>query len=55
MIPFANAYDYLKAIPRSSLAALPGLGHVPQEEAPSASIAPVIRFLNRTAPHPASP
>jgi pimeloyl-ACP methyl ester carboxylesterase len=45
MIPFANSADYLKAIPHSTLAALPGLGHVPQEESPATSLAPVLAFL----------
>ncbi len=34
MIPFANGADYLRALPHATLHALPGLGHVPQEEAP---------------------
>jgi pimeloyl-ACP methyl ester carboxylesterase len=45
MIPFSNAQDYLRAIPDSRLAALPTLGHVPQEEAPGPSLAPVLAFL----------
>ena len=35
MIPFANAADYLRALPHATLAALPGIGHIPQEEAPA--------------------
>ena len=50
MIPFSNAADYLKAIPHSRLVALPLLGHVPQEEAPAASIVPVMEFLGKPAP-----
>jgi len=45
MIPFRNAEDYVKAIPHAQLVALPGLGHVPFEEAPDAAYAPVERFL----------
>ena len=45
MIPFANAADYQKLIPDCRLAAFPGLGHVPQEEAPELSLAPVLAFL----------
>ena len=45
MIPFSNARDYLGAIPNVRLVALPGLGHVPMEEAPAESLAPVLAFL----------
>ena len=45
MIPVANAADYLRALPDARLVTLPGLGHLPQEEAPAASVAPVIAFL----------
>jgi pimeloyl-ACP methyl ester carboxylesterase len=55
MIPFSNGKDYLSAIPHATLAALPGLGHVPMEEAPEVSLAPVRAFLARTEPHPAAP
>lgn len=34
MIPFGNSKDYLAALPHGELRALPGVGHVPQEEAP---------------------
>jgi len=44
MIPFANSADYLKAIPGSRLVVLPGVGHLPQEEAPG-SVAAVREFL----------
>jgi len=47
MIPFANSADYLRNIPHCTLVRLPGLGHVPQEEAPSVSLAPVRHFLER--------
>jgi pimeloyl-ACP methyl ester carboxylesterase len=45
MIPFSNAADYVRDIPRATLVALPGVGHVPFEEAPEASVKPVERFL----------
>lgn len=47
MIPLTNAADYLKALPDGRLVALPGLGHVPQEEAPDRSLEPVRAFLAR--------
>ncbi len=46
MIPFINAQDYLRFIPHARLAALPGLGHVPFEEQPDASLKPVLAFLD---------
>ncbi len=45
MIPIANAADYLHDLPHATLVRLPGLGHVPFEEAPDVSLAPVERFL----------
>lgn len=45
MIPFTNSGDYLKAIPHAMLVSLPGVGHLPQEEAAEASIAAVRDFL----------
>lgn len=45
MIPFGHAQDYLKALPKARLAAIPGLGHVPHEEAPDISITPLKAFL----------
>jgi len=47
MIPFANSADYLRDIAHSRLARLPGMGHVPQEEAPSASLVAVRDFLEQ--------
>ncbi len=52
MIPVSNAADYLRALPHARLVALPGLGHVPQEEAPEESLAPVEAFLDED---PAAP
>ncbi len=45
MIPLANADDYLKALPDGKLVVLPGVGHLPQEEAPETSLVPVKEFL----------
>jgi pimeloyl-ACP methyl ester carboxylesterase len=47
MIPFANAQDYLAALPDATLVALPGVGHVPQEEAPQDSLRALRAFLGR--------
>jgi len=44
LIPFANSADYLNAIAGSRLVALPGVGHLPQEEAPG-SVAALREFL----------
>ena len=48
MIPFKNAADYLRTIPHARLVSFPGLGHVPHEEAPAESLAPVIQFLRQS-------
>jgi pimeloyl-ACP methyl ester carboxylesterase len=45
LIPFANSADYMKALPNARLAALPNVGHVPQEEAPDSSAAILKGFL----------
>ncbi len=45
MIPLSNAADYRRELPRSQLVALPGVGHLPQEEAPEASVKAVRSFL----------
>ncbi|MGG5888279.1 alpha/beta fold hydrolase [Falsiroseomonas sp. HC035] len=45
MVPVTNAADYQRALADSRLVVLPGLGHVPMEEAPAASVAPVREFL----------
>ena len=47
MIPISNAADYLRTLPHATLVTLPGLGHVPQEESPAVSLAPVQAFLAR--------
>ena len=46
MIPIANSVDYLRALPHGTLAALPGVGHIPQEEAP-ATVGILREFLDR--------
>ena len=48
MIPFSNARDYLAAMPNARLLVFPDLGHVPMEEAPARSLAPVEAFLDGT-------
>lgn len=45
LIPPAVGEELQRRIPASQRALLPGLGHVPQEEDPAASLAPVRRFL----------
>jgi pimeloyl-ACP methyl ester carboxylesterase len=45
MIPVANAADYLREMSDARLATFPGLGHVPQEEAPDLTSAEIRRFL----------
>jgi pimeloyl-ACP methyl ester carboxylesterase len=45
MIPFHNSADYLRALPNATLVPLPGVGHLPQEEAPSSALEPVKAFL----------
>jgi pimeloyl-ACP methyl ester carboxylesterase len=47
MIPVSNAQDYLAALPNATLVVLPGIGHVPQEEAPQETIIPLRDFLAR--------
>lgn len=46
MIPFANAAEFLKAVPGARLVSFPRAGHLPQEEAASESLAAVEAFLN---------
>ncbi len=45
LIPISNAADYQRDLPNVRFAPLPGLGHVPQEEAPAVSLVPVREFL----------
>ena len=45
MIPITNARDDLKAIPGARLETFPGVGHLPQEEAPEPSGKAILAFL----------
>lgn len=45
MIPVSNAQDYLDALQNAQITRLPGVGHLPMEEAPEQSLAPVLQFL----------
>jgi pimeloyl-ACP methyl ester carboxylesterase len=45
LIPISNAQDYLKDVAHSRLVTLAGLGHVPQEEDPAASLPVIEAFL----------
>ncbi len=45
LIPFTKAGDYLRNLPDAQLVSFPGLGHLPQEEAPALSLQPVQCFL----------
>ncbi len=47
MIPITNAADYQAVLASAELVVLPSLGHVPHEEDPLASLAPVRAFLQR--------
>lgn len=47
LIPPANAQDYLRALPAATharLVLLPGVGHLPHEEAPAVSLLAVQAF-----------
>jgi pimeloyl-ACP methyl ester carboxylesterase len=45
-IPVGHAADYLRELPDARLVALPGIGHVPMEEAPAATVAAIRAFLD---------
>jgi len=45
LVPAASGRAFQHLIPGSELVVLPGLGHVPHEEDPAASVEPVRRFL----------
>jgi pimeloyl-ACP methyl ester carboxylesterase len=45
MIPISNAQDYLDVMPNARLVRLPGLGHLPFEEAPEPALTPLRTFL----------
>ena len=46
LIPASNAQDYLDHLPNAERRVLDGVGHLPQEEAPEASLEPVVEFLS---------
>jgi pimeloyl-ACP methyl ester carboxylesterase len=50
MIPISNAADYLRDMPHATLVRLPNRGHVPFEEDPASSLAPVKLFLSGETP-----
>jgi len=50
MIPAINAQDYLRELPNARLVSFAGLGHVPHEEAPEVTLAPVRAFLDEPLP-----
>ncbi len=45
LIPASNAADYRKVMKSTQLVTFPGVGHIPQEEAPEVSLAAVRAFL----------
>ena len=45
LIPFSNSADYTNLLPEARLVAFPDLGHVPMEEDPAQSLAPLRKFL----------
>ena len=45
MIPFANAADYQREIPRNTLLALDNMGHLPHEESPQRALPAVEQFV----------
>ena len=47
MIPFTNSADYLRALSGARLASVPGVGHLPHEEAPERSLALLRYFLKQ--------
>jgi pimeloyl-ACP methyl ester carboxylesterase len=47
LVPAEFAYRFCQDIPDCTLVRFPALGHKPHEEAPAASIQPVLRFLEK--------
>ncbi len=45
LIPVSNAEDYAAVLEDSEIHVLAGIGHLPQEEAPQASLQPLLSFL----------
>lgn len=50
LLPPSDGRAFARDIPGSRLVMLPGLGHVPQEEDPAASLKPVLEFLHTLKP-----
>lgn len=50
LIPPTNGHSIAAAIPGSRLIVFPELGHLPQEEDPAATVAPVAEFLHSLKP-----
>lgn len=50
MIPISNAADYAGAIPDVRVVRVPDAGHVPFEERPTASLVPLLSFIDEAAP-----
>jgi pimeloyl-ACP methyl ester carboxylesterase len=50
LVPPAVGREFQRLIPGSRLVEFPELGHVPQEEDPVRSLAPVLEFLAASAP-----
>jgi pimeloyl-ACP methyl ester carboxylesterase len=50
LVPPAVGREFQRLIPGSRLVEFPELGHVPQEEDPARSVAPVLEFLAASAP-----
>ena len=49
LIPLGHAARFGRDIPGAQVVVLDGLGHVPQEEDPARSLAPVLAFLQQPA------
>lgn len=49
-IPVALAKEFVRRIPGATLALIPNAGHVPHEEAPAVTLAPVRRFIAARLP-----
>jgi pimeloyl-ACP methyl ester carboxylesterase len=52
VVPLEYARRLASDLPRATLVTLPGVGHLPPEEAPRASLAPVLDFLASLTPGP---
>lgn len=54
MVPATNAADYLRAMPDARALVLPGIGHVPMEEAPAQTARALRDFLGARSDMPAA-